>query len=322
MIVTYLLGAGASFYALPVLDTLPERMRHIAHVMETTKLTRGHEATIEGQTRSYRDLAKEIAEQFRRYARKAEEFSSIDTYAKILFLNGDHTELHRLKITLMTFFALAETSFDPRYISFYASVFPNNHLQFPDKIRILSWNYDFQLEGSYEYLFKRPITHAVRTKNCDDYVDPNRFGIYKLNGTAAYYISPGAEGPKRFAEKLDDSEDFHWHVLLRYTHAIRSTFVPGISYAWERSGIFQDAKRATAETQILVIIGYSFPFFNREIDQEIMANMNDLDKIYIQDPYAEVIKDRLQAIRSMSGIQVVTMKEDKKQFVLPHELKL
>lgn len=39
-------------------------------------------------------------------------------------------------------------------------------------------------------------------------------------------------------------------------------------------------------TTILVVIGYSFPFFNREVDKQIFNELNNrvLKKIYFQDP--------------------------------------
>jgi len=69
-----------------------------------------------------------------------------------------------------------------------------------------------------------------------------------------------------------------------------------ISYAWEkefksqRDYKFSNEKieysRALARAaDILVVIGYSFPFFNREIDKLIFSEMPTLQKIYFQDPY-------------------------------------
>ena len=43
------------------------------------------------------------------------------------------------------------------------------------------------------------------------------------------------------------------------------------------------------DADILVVIGYTFPFFNREIDRMIFSQMECLQKIYIQDPNANNI---------------------------------
>jgi len=69
-----------------------------------------------------------------------------------------------------------------------------------------------------------------------------------------------------------------------------------LSFAWEdeentSKKIFNEQKVKVAlematGTNILVVIGYSFPFFNRKIDQQIFYSMhNTLQKIYFQDPF-------------------------------------
>ena len=69
-----------------------------------------------------------------------------------------------------------------------------------------------------------------------------------------------------------------------------------ISYAWEKEwGSDRDypyvnerlnyAKAAARAAEILVVIGYSFPFFNREIDKIIFSEMPTIKKIYFQDPF-------------------------------------
>lgn len=68
-----------------------------------------------------------------------------------------------------------------------------------------------------------------------------------------------------------------------------------LSFAWEdetndTKKIFLEkrmpiAKAIAEKTDILVVIGYSFPFFNRKIDDEIFKAMKQrLFKIYLRDP--------------------------------------
>ena len=57
-----------------------------------------------------------------------------------------------------------------------------------------------------------------------------------------------------------------------------------------------NAKDDTIQTEILIIIGYSFPDYNAKVDKEIIKNMiksNNLKNIYIQDPNPENIKSNL-----------------------------
>jgi hypothetical protein len=58
------------------------------------------------------------------------------------------------------------------------------------------------------------------------------------------------------------------------------------------------AKEILSETEILVIIGYSFPSFNWSVDQEIFRNIKKLEKVYYQAPENEVdfLKTQMDAI--------------------------
>ena len=55
-------------------------------------------------------------------------------------------------------------------------------------------------------------------------------------------------------------------------------------YSWENNPVFDNirtnALKATKETDILIIIGYSFPTFNRNIDKSILKNMIRLKKVF------------------------------------------
>lgn len=58
---------------------------------------------------------------------------------------------------------------------------------------------------------------------------------------------------------------------------------PDISFAWEKSDIEGKVNEELKGTTTLVIIGYSLPYFNREIDKMIIYAMHPtLEKIFIQ----------------------------------------
>lgn len=76
------------------------------------------------------------------------------------------------------------------------------------------------------------------------------------------------------------------------------------------------------ETEILVVIGYSFPFFNREVDRKIIRAMTNLKKIYIQDCVPENIKSRFLSILPdwrERKIEIISV-DDVSEFFLPPEL--
>jgi len=76
-------------------------------------------------------------------------------------------------------------------------------------------------------------------------------------------------------------------VLEQYVNFVNSAYSDGrfyLHFAWEQDYFNnQSAKLFSniADTKVLVVIGYSFPFFNREIDREIFRRMEKLERIYI-----------------------------------------
>ena len=60
---------------------------------------------------------------------------------------------------------------------------------------------------------------------------------------------------------------------------------------------YSDLRNSVEKTDILIVIGYSFPFFNRKIDKFILDSMDNLKKIYVQDP--ENANDIIEKIESL-----------------------
>jgi hypothetical protein len=116
-------------------------------------------------------------------------------------------------------------------------------------------------------------------------------------------------------------------MTKQYTNAIygQNQHPTTLSFAWE-SDIYGDddivkiSIDTTQNTDILVVIGYSFSFFNCEVDRKIIGSMANLKKVYFQFPNAEIFKERFEAIRDdLTGVALVT-KKDIGQFFLPNEL--
>lgn len=75
-----------------------------------------------------------------------------------------------------------------------------------------------------------------------------------------------------------------------------------------------------SQTEILVIIGYSFPTFNRDIDRGLLSSATKLEKIYYQAPKNDVdgLIQRLKGINPKE-IEVIPH-TDLNQFFIPYEL--
>ena len=76
------------------------------------------------------------------------------------------------------------------------------------------------------------------------------------------------------------------------------------------------------DAETVVVIGYSFPFFNRKVDRFLFESMPNLKNIYIQDPHADRIEQTLPSvipshIYPITKVEKITTTD---QFYLPPEL--
>ncbi len=337
--IIYLIGAGASRgkrgdekleYAdirsgLPVVNEIPGRMQYVIRQLETY---------LSVYPPGELSVLPEIRNDLHWLAEKAQAHASIDTFAKKLFLTGQKEDYFRLKRALIVFLNY-EQMFNPpdsRYDSFLASILQSDVNTFPEDISILSWNYDTQFELAYhEYcqdinsikdLSKALKVYDKQSEKKDKLDGTYRlikgFSIFKLNGS----VSPGddsfIEGTN--VEKVES--------LCSMFKGMTEANCP-LSFAWEstKGQFLQHIQDCVSEASCLVIIGYSFPFFNREIDRKIVGWMSRLRKIYIQDPNAETVKQSLRSALNwvqqdmqhvLDNVEFVTVNEN--QFFLPPEL--
>ncbi|MBN1144546.1 MAG: hypothetical protein JXA72_08980 [Bacteroidales bacterium] len=102
MNITYMFGAGASYYSCPILNEQGDKMIQLSDVMGLD--FKNSEITWQGynQLNNIDRMLWDLYE----YGRKANEFNTVDTYAKKLYLLGDRDSLKRLKRSVSLFFTL------------------------------------------------------------------------------------------------------------------------------------------------------------------------------------------------------------------------
>jgi hypothetical protein len=255
--------------------------------------------------------------------------ATIDTFAKKLYLSGNKKDYKRLEKVLCLYLVWEQLDHrgDQRYDTFLASVLTENELQLPKDISVISWNYDSQFEMAYSNYSDKHLFVFDKLGNLQEL--PNCGRIFKVNGSASLRTTPTPL--EIIAEKVDKGTALLWyynhcdvHVDIEGFEQIR----PRLSFAWEQDELSNDSMmKAIEETvidaEVLVVIGYSFPFFNRSVDRKIFDYMNGLDTIYIQDPFADEIKQNIQNVMSdfqkAQRVKIVT-KTNCNQFFLPPEL--
>lgn len=155
--------------------------------------------------------------------------------------------------------------------------------------------------------------------------------MVKLNGTIGGRILNDKYYNPEFDLSMDTSFQTDILPLIIEDLLIRYYELSGlpnkyasILYSWENEElskkIRQTAKDISQHTTFLIVIGYSFPIFNRPIDRAIINNMSRLKKVYIQSK-KETIKDvvlRFKAISERPDVEEIT---DEHEFYIPPEYK-
>lgn len=334
MNITYLFGAGASAKALPVVKDLPTRMKSFINNLKDHILD-----DIPFNDLPFRHTPKQLQQEFINHAEnlllKVQEHSSIDTYAKKLLITNRVEEYQILKAILSSFFIYEQhnNKVDDRYDSFFASLIDSSGI-LPRNLRILSWNYDYQFEKAYaEYSENYSLSDNQRRLNvhhsrCYN-VFYDSFSIFKINGTTSYYSKSKSDvynlknDFKEF-EMLDFIEKTVW--LYGASKAQSNILVHLLSFAWEMndSEIVQQFHNgvvaAVKKTDVLIVIAYSFPFFNRSVDKGILTGMENLKKVYIQDLNADTVAEAITSVLNLNNKPEIIKRYNCVQFYLPPEM--
>ena len=317
MNITYLLGAGASANALPVVKDIPERLIKFQNY-------------IEENFPEDIDEKKKLCINIKSLLKTLANHTTIDTYAKELSHLNRTIDLLRLKSVLSVYFLWEQiqNGIDKRYNSFLTKVLTNNN-RIPENIKILTWNYDIQLEMAMNVYTNAEYIIMDYRFSLDPYIeqfsivakslcsfpchhmDIENHDLYKiefirLNGIAgsSLYTNPtfgtlGLNNPPLLPinMSLERKKLFTKEILRKYESLKQNTF---FNFAWEKENeiskkAVKKAIEISQQTEILVVIGYSFPDFNWEIDKSILGEMKRLKRVYVQDinpdGIADVLKD-------------------------------
>jgi hypothetical protein len=330
MDVTYLLGAGASAKSLPIVSNMKDRFKKFNNFIFRSVDTPNKAGVM--------DIIRYTLKQIEAHA-------SVDTYAKKMYLQNDFTiaaksELFLLKHYVSLFFIAEQSAFyknhksqngempvpfpeiDPRYDPFLATLLQKKEhkVLIPENVNIISWNYDYQLELAYTAFARCTLNEALVRFNEIPSTFPIDPGgrIFKLNGTAAMYFDENETSPSHLLSNGKEEFDLSdFKNLLESFAQLRNVIVnstdyyrkPFINFAWEDSPFkrdnAEDLRNILMRTKILVIVGYSFPNFNRLVDRELFKYLTNLEKIYYQteEKYVKSLTIRLEHVWEFSLVQ-------------------
>lgn len=327
MNITYFTGAGASAQAIPIWKSQAHSMIDAQRILSSdygqTELNIRTE-TFEGTTfktgtpqRILRDIAW--------FGYKAIEFGTIDTYAKKLFLNENWELLRYLRAAVSLHLSLIECTedyppfsineeskittggIDSRYISLFAQILESEKgdIYLKHDYSFITWNYDLQLQRAMREFSKHAneetLEPIIQKALCMKSSKGNRIvedQLINLNGHHGAFLSKDNNQLQYYIDRLNLKDRTTSSFLKELSFISQNlsrdqiNFSSSIRYAWEKSAVqqhLQKAKDIISMTHTLVIVGYSFPVFNRTIDRELLdVKKLPLKKIIIQDPSLDI----------------------------------
>ncbi len=353
----YLLGAGASANKVPIVSQFEKVLKqYLATVSEFKLKVKGPVPPFNSDL-SYENAKKEYISDINWLIEGVKHHYSIDTFARKLYLQGDYNNYRKLKLLLNEFLIYIEHTqgVDKRYDAFFAALLDkdsHDNLVLPD-FTMFTWNYDRQAELSLAQFMKKStkavgeeftfLPRDAKSKNVDQYSDG--FMHVKLNGSSGYleykneigsleydYDLVGTDENKRY-NLLYKSIDRHYNginfiqgPLIKDEVADSYKFDPMINFSWENPG-YTDGLRKLAlnkatSIEILVVIGYSFPTFNRKLDSDLLQAMVDLEKIYLQIPPENIdeVQQRLEPLLSPQQEVQIDQRSQTGEFYIPFEM--
>jgi hypothetical protein len=333
--ISYLFGAGASAQALPTIKQLPERIKFVRDFINTECVYEETETFSPTPNHTFKknDAKQYVLEGLDKLFVQSSNHSTVDTYAKKLNISGNSHEINELIFFLALYFNIEQkiSGLDSRYDTFLVSILNSNSYSFPDNLKFLSWNYDLQMEAAHEKIINRgshDLSFYLFNSERSD-LTKNKFTSIKLNGSSNF-LGRFRDLFPLVKNILTDSflkEDLDFPLQYAFLHVKQRLRVYegsiNLNFAWYHDNeLVNKIIENYNETDILVVVGYSFPFFNREVDRKIIRAMTNLKKIYIQDCVPENIKSRFLSILpdwKERKIEIISV-DDISEFFLPPEL--
>lgn len=339
----YYIGAGASFgkrdknglilEGVPVVTEIPREFNTFRDFIANAQIPTTGEFSFQSiylkSALEFDSTKRDILRDLDSLIIGIQEHATIDTYARKLYLTGKQRDFSKLKGLLCAFFVWTQLQYKPdgRYDAFLANILEEGSLSLPKDISIISWNYDSQIETVYKAYnpkIKLPIFEKNLQGNWPSLPDEGR--IFKINGTASFVDSPIVslirDDEKNMPVALQLME-FYYNTKVD-TSELGIDFKTHVSFAWEGSNnkekMMNSLSATIVDTEQVVVIGYSFPYFNREMDRAILRGMPRLETVYIQDKNIPAVKQAVEAVLPVDKEVKVIPIENCNQFFLPRDL--
>ncbi|HRH10997.1 MAG TPA: hypothetical protein PLU73_05760 [Bacteroidia bacterium] len=351
--ITYLFGAGASAMAVPTVTQFKGALIEFDHIVESrlSQLEARETSETKGATGKFRKNLK-------RMLSAIDKYGTLDTYARMLFLQDRDQELSDLKLALGIIFVMwqewpgrhifedqvvvnqgqmMQKDFqDQRYVGLLANLLSkgDNKIVLPSNFKFLTWNYDLQFEAGlqlfsgsqdFQQTFEQyKIYPAVKGNKL---VTP--FNMIHLNGIAGAFDIASNGGINSLYERIKGKKEFvdAFAALMFVFNSVEIDKIninERMTFAWEENSISKKAIEEAIEimraTNVLIVVGYSFPGFNLDVDRKLMEALKVERKEHMRVIYQD-LDPNVELIRDSFGIDMgsITAHKNINQFLIPRQ---
>jgi len=326
---TFYLGAGASYNAVPIVSEFSERLEYFIKYLQSN------------HSQKMRERNQTLVKPLKVLKDEIEKHSTFDVYAKKLFLQKRIEELEKFKFLISVFLTFeqvrkkqerdadkkkqesikrAHNNLDIRYDSLFALLINeiDGEINLDQNVRFISWNYDIQLELSMLNFYRN---EESQNSLQDDFDKLPHNSIKKLNGDGNIIEIDNEE--KNLYVESDNSFDNKF-ILQIIDWFNSKKYKSQIKFAWEldlNDLLYKSASDIIRYSEYLVSIGYSFPNFNRPIDINVLSKI-DLKKckVYIQDKYPKQVRQNIEWLDDSIKKQITEkfkLREQVNEFFVP-----
>lgn len=327
---TYILGAGASFQSIPVVKNFPMRFSSFSSYLSRTSNNTSFDENKREAFILAHQKAQEICDAFRAH-------QSFDTYFKKLFHTSQLRKIAEAKKILNLYFIWEylsrptakpdiydetifwkQSAIDKRYDALVAGLLkPKAGKSEPYcPINFITWNYDMNLFMSLKNYFSPnklfgDFLSTIDKKNNLWQIE-DKISIINMNGYSyCTKFSPFKSMNDLTSVKKEIYEWIYEKITDRYfSQDYSDKDSESIKFAWELTSgsktsdleCIKQAREKISRSANIVVIGYTFPLYNRLVDYEYFNNLTVGGKrISIQDPNAIQIKKSLASDFNISS---------------------
>jgi hypothetical protein len=333
MKITYLLGAGASKNAVPIVRDFSDAMISLSNDLQVL---------IDKDDSNYQNGSLKFCNDLIKIANKSREYVSLDTYANYLYRHkkdDDGITLNRLKFITSMFLIIwqARQKVDSRVKHFFTKTLLSQDIRpayVNGKFNIITWNYDLQLALALkELFFSSNSLHEMLSVlgSFPDTLHP-RVGeegivsVLNVNGIAGLVGDNNANTSEILSYLFGKSLDFIYDEIkpmLSPGSTQYNNFSSYFIFNWEHKPHYdtyiQKAIDILGNSDTIVIIGYSFPDDNsKEFDKKWINQFTKTgSEIIYQDPYPN--EDFIHEIKRYRNINF-RVKNDTSKYFIPEQL--